>query len=76
MAASDMVIEPLRPGIPFATAPDLCLIVQPMDRPGPARRRAAALESRAGTGRGPAIRAEPEGGDRRRSGAARSGQPA
>ncbi|MEE7449573.1 hypothetical protein MRF4_18165 [Methylobacterium radiotolerans] len=74
MAASDMVIELLGSGIPFATAPNLCLIVQPLDRLGPARRRAPALDYRAG--RGPAIRAEPNAGDRRRSGAARSGQPA
>ncbi|MEE7501895.1 hypothetical protein MMR14E_00030 [Methylobacterium mesophilicum] len=76
MAASDMVIRPLDPGIPFATVPGACLIVQPLDRVGPARRRVAAVESRAGTGRGPAIRAELDAGDRRRSGAARSGRPA
>jgi len=76
MASFDMVIEPLDPGLPFAIAQDPCLIVQPMVRLGPAHRRAAALESRAATGRGPAIRAEPDGGDRRRSEAARTGQAA
>ncbi|MGU3419828.1 hypothetical protein [Methylobacterium sp. D54C] len=40
MAASDMVIELPGPGIPFATAPGACLIVQPMDRVGPARQPA------------------------------------
>ncbi|MGX9982074.1 hypothetical protein [Methylobacterium fujisawaense] len=75
MAASNMVIEPMDPGIPCASAPGACLIVQPIDRIGPAPLRAPAAESRGGNGRAPAIRAEPDVGERRQDDA-RTGQPA